>query len=72
MSGRLRKVPSFVLNQMDCLDYLRRKRGLSRRKLSELTGVKVSLIIRYEYCGYIPTKENYNRLAEYFGWPLWE
>ena len=46
---------------------LRKERGLTLKRLSELTGLAPSLISRYENGDRHPKIENWQKLADYFG-----
>ena len=46
---------------------LREERGLTLKRLSELTGLAPSLIFRYEKGIHHPKIENWQKLADYFG-----
>ena len=47
---------------------LREKSGLSQRELSQLSGVGISSIQRYESGQAVPTLKNYNKLCKVFDW----
>ena len=64
--------PEFVRENVDLLADFRERRNMKRTKLSELTGIKVDMIEHYEHGYQLPTKANYNKLAEVFGWQKWE
>lgn len=46
---------------------LRRSQDLSQHKLAEILGVKQDMISRWELGKAVPTEENVNDLADYFG-----
>ena len=48
----------------------RKRLGLSRKKLSELTGINYSSIADYETGRYAPYLSRYLKLAEFFGWDI--
>lgn len=63
-------VPAFVHEEIKTLRDERKKLGFNLRQLSELTGVSLYTIDNYE-CGRKPAKKNYNKLAQFFNWRLW-
>lgn len=48
----------------------RKRLGLSRKKLSELTGIRYGAIADYETGRYAPHLSRYLKLAEFFGWDI--
>ena len=65
-------VPEHVKNNLYLLAYEREQRGLSHRELQKLTGVREDILVAYESGKVLPTAGKYNRLAEYFGWEVWQ
>lgn len=66
-----RIIPDYVLDNLDRLKSERRRKGVSLIDLRIFCGVGSSTIYRYETGESYPTRLNYNRLAEYFGWKKW-
>ena len=64
--------PEFVRDNVDLLADFRERRNMTRMKLSELTGIKLGMIEHYEHGYQLPTRANYNKLAEVFGWEKWK
>lgn len=64
--------PSFVIEYIDNLAQTRTEKELSRRNIADRTGVPYDYISQYErgYC--FPSKNNYNKLAKFFNWEVWE
>ena len=63
--------PDFVVENIYRLADFRKKAGITQRELAETAGIAISLINGYENFSF-PTKEKYNKLAEFFGWQKWE
>lgn len=72
MTLRKNITPDFVIGNMDILRDMRTDKGLSRQKLASLTGVSMEMIAQYENCSCLPKKDNYNKLADFFGFRIWE
>ncbi len=64
--------PDFVDVNMFCLLYDRSLREMSRGELSSATGVDVGRLREFETMMFDPTQDEYNRLAEFFGWEAWK
>lgn len=63
--------PSFVTENICNLEHERLSRNMTLLELYELTGIKAATIKQYE-AFYYPESENYNKLAEVFGWQKWD
>ena len=48
----------------------RKRRGITRKELSALTGIPQSCLARYEHGTGYPTQGNYMKLADFFGWDI--
>ena len=57
---------------LDAMKAEREARGLSRKEVSEQIGIEVGMLRSYENNRMSAWRPNYNRLAEFFGWRLWE
>ena len=64
--------PLFVIENVDEMPELRARHGYTRGDVANQSGVKHDYISQYErgYC--YPNKEHYNKLAEVFGWEIWQ
>ena len=65
-------VPQYVLENLDAMKAEREARGLSRKEVSEQTGIGAGTLRSYENNRMSADRPNYNRLAEFFGWRLWD
>lgn len=65
-------VPPFVIQNIDTLQDMRGEKGLSRHNIANITGILYQCILQYENGYSYPNKENYNKLAKYFGWEEWD
>ena len=72
MTRKCRITPSFVIDRMDELQRERKSRGYTLPELSALTGVSASMLEQYERETCLPKAENYNKLAKFFCWEVWE
>lgn len=68
MTARYRHTPGFELENMKRLNDIWDEKAPSRIALNRMAGLKGHTIYCYTYWGMIPDAENYNRLAEIFGW----
>ncbi len=59
-----------TINNLKGIKADRKRLGLSRKKLSELTGINYKAISDYETGRYAPHLSRYLRLAEFFGWDI--
>lgn len=59
-----------TINNLKGIKADRKRLGLSRKKLSELTGINYKAISDYETGRYAPYLSRYLRLAEFFGWDI--
>ena len=65
--------PEYVVKNMRVLKTIRQGRGMTQKQAAEACGLFV--IVRftdYEKYGALPTRENYNKLALFLGWEVWE
>ena len=65
-------IPAQVEEGLYNLAYERWSLGLTREKLQTATGVRADIIRTYEEGKGRPTRSKYNKLAEFFGWEVWE
>ena len=59
----------------ECLDGMyteRTKAGLSRKQVSQLSGIHMGCIAHYENGTRNIGRKNFNRLARVFGWEVWQ
>lgn len=59
-----------AVKNIDGLYYLRESRGITQKELSQLSGISVTNIQRYETHKCLPEVKNYNKLAKFFGWKI--
>lgn len=64
--------PDFVVKNSHSTETLRMERNLTTIALIRGTGIDYQAIMRYTTGYQIPDKEDYNKLAKFFGWQLWE
>lgn len=64
--------PLFVIEFVDTLEDTRKKLGLSRLDIAKSTGLSYPCITQYELGYSYPAKENYNKLAAFFHWVIWD
>ena len=64
--------PDYVYENIERLAEFRQKRNLTQQELSTAVGINYRLLKCYELGYQIPVKQNYNKLAEVFGWQKWE
>ena len=65
-------VPSFIFDNLLNLFAERMKRNMSLFDIAKVTGIKPYTLRKYEFGNSRPGKTGYNKLAEIFGWRLWE
>ena len=65
-------IPAQVEEGLFNLAYERWSLGLTREELQTATGVRADIIRAYEEGKGRPTRSKYNKLAEFFGWEVWE
>ena len=70
--SRIFTPPEFVVKNIRTLRKSRNHKGLSLAELERRTNVFSSHLCRYEIHGAVPQKENYNKLAAFFGWEAWK
>ncbi len=64
--------PDFVEHNVRRLEECRAHLGMSQRDFADRVGIAQMLVCAYE-CGiHMPRKKNYNKLARYFCWEVWE
>ena len=63
--------PEFVLDNLDKLPELVKAEGSSAR-LAKKVGIHPDAFGNYARGFSLPSPETYNRLAEFFGWRLWQ
>lgn len=63
--------PEFVRKNIAQLLVLRTTRGIMRCDLAKSIGIPEHLLKDYESGYRFSVRENYNRLADYFGWEVW-
>ena len=68
----IEQVPAFVKQMLFNLAYERGLRNLTREELQRATGVREDILRAYEEGRGRPTKSKYNKLAEFFGWTVWQ
>lgn len=66
------EIPEHVSASLAKLQHERENKGLSKKELQKLTGVREEIITAYESGTGHPTRSKYNRLAEIFGWEAWK
>ena len=64
--------PDFLRHNIDNLSTFRQAKKLTVQELSSATCINYRLVKCYELGYQLPIKENYNKLAEFFGWQKWE
>ena len=64
-------VPEFAVKNIHGMRRLRKSLGLGYKKVVRGSGCAKSNIISYEMYAVLPMKTNYNKLAVFFGWRLW-
>ena len=64
-------VPDFAVKNIHGMRRLRKSLGLGYKKVVKGSGCAKSNIISYEQNAVLPMKTNYNKLAVFFGWRLW-
>lgn len=64
------KHPDFVINNIHRLADFRKAQGLTQSELARKLDMSQGSIYSYEDFAY-PTRERYNKLAEFFGWQKW-
>ena len=64
--------PEFVAKNIRLLPMYRGKSGLSQDALAQKLHMHPTLLGRYERRISLPLQANYNKLARYFGWEVWE
>ncbi|MBQ7220715.1 MAG: helix-turn-helix transcriptional regulator [Synergistaceae bacterium] len=71
MTRRNIRRPEFVYDNLDTLPELVKAEG-SSAKLAKKAGIHPDAFSNYARGFSLPSMETYNKLAEYFGWRLWE
>ena len=72
MSHKKIERPEYLYENLERLPKLLKERGLLQRELEEQAGLPKKQTTRW-ICGEsLPSSPNYNRMAEFFGWRLWE
>ena len=66
------EIPEHVSESLSRLQQERENKGLSKKELQKLTGVREEIITAYEIGTGQPTRSKYNRIAEIFGWEAWK
>ena len=66
------QIPAQVEECLYSLAYERGLLGLTREELQSATGVRADIIRAYEEGKGRPTRSKYNKLAEFFGWEVWQ
>ena len=66
------EIPAHVRAFLQKLQQERENKGLSKKELQKLTGVREEIITAYESGVGQPTRSKYNRIAEIFGWEAWK
>ena len=69
--NEIASIPKYAAKNMRGLKKLRQKLGVSATTLSLATGVSTGSIAHYELYSRLPQRDNYNKLADYFGWKIW-
>ena len=72
MMSRRAVVPLYVVENLDAMKDVREERGLSREEVAVKTGIGAGTLRSYENNRLSAGRPNYNRLATFFGWRLWE
>lgn len=65
-------IPLFVRNNVHYLAFHRRNRLLSQQKLAQLLNIPRYQVADWERGKCFPSKDYYNKLAEFFDWEVWE
>ena len=68
----MEQIPAHVKECLFNLAYERGLRNLTREELQRATGVREDILRAYEEGRGRPTKSKYNKLAEFFGWTVWQ
>lgn len=63
--------PEYVYENLERLAEILEERGIKRRDVSDRLGIAYGLFMNWVKGYTTPSKENYNKLAEYFDWRLW-
>ena len=66
------QVPAEVKECLYSLAYERELLGLTREELQSATGVRADILQAYEEGRGRPTRSKYNKLADFFGWEVWQ
>ena len=66
------QIPAQVEEYLYNLAYERELMHLTREELQSATGVRADIIRAYEEGKGRPTHSKYNKLAEFFGWEVWQ
>ena len=64
--------PEFIRENIYRLSTIRTSKGLTRKDLSRSVGMPEYLIRGYEEGYRSPSRKNYNKLADFFDWQVWE
>ena len=63
--------PEYLYKNLEMLPHQLKERGITQREVEDVIGMAHQRLTRW-ICGEnYPSKENYNKLAEYLGWRLW-
>ena len=64
--------PEYLYENLEILPRQLKERGSTQREVEEAAGIPHQSLTRW-ICGEnYPSKENYNKLAAYLGWRLWQ
>ena len=65
-------IPDFVAINMQSMKTIRKNLGWERGYVAEQVGIHPNTINKYEEDWVLPGKSNYNKLACFFDWEIWE
>ena len=71
MSHKAIERPSFLYDNLEQLPKLLKERGIQKKTVEETAGIPRQSLTRWICGGSYPSRENYNKLAEFLGWRLW-
>ena len=67
-----RDIPEYVFEHLDTLKSEALKHGYTLKALSEQSGLARATLSGVTNGNLPPTRYNYNKLAEFFGWEVWQ
>ncbi len=72
LRAKVKDIPDFVLDNLDSIRKLRKHCHIPFNSICRELDIKRTTLLEWELGERIPSKFDYNRLAVFFDWEVWE